>query len=372
MGFERGEQVEVVMEDEGFKGSYYPAIIISKKGTSRYKVEYTTLLKDDESGPLEAVIDVDQLRPVPPPMPVMDFDLHDLADAYEHDGWWGGIIYKKFELDYLVYFPTLGKALAYPSEKLRIHQEWANGRWTCTKSANKSFEEKQAKKSPKGKQAKKKNVSLPKPTVVEFQTGQKMGMIEEEEGFEGPYNSANIISIEGPVDVEEKTGQLSKKKQAKRSSKGKQAKKKNIGLPKPTAVEFQTRQELEVIKVEEGFEGPVDIEGKTGQISKKKQAKMSFRGKQAKKKNIGLPIPTAVELQSGQELEVMIEKEGFEGSYNAANLKSSEGPSQYPLEYKTLWKESKSGPLVEVVGDDQLLLLPPHVLVSCSGLSAST
>ncbi|CDP15931.1 unnamed protein product [Coffea canephora] len=163
MGFERGEQVEVVMEDEGFKGSYYPAIIISKKGTSRYKVEYTTLLKDDESGPLEAVIDVDQLRPVPPPMPVMDFDLHDLADAYEHDGWWGGIIYKKFELDYLVYFPTLGKALAYPSEKLRIHQEWANGRWTCTKS---------------------------------FQAGEEVEVMLKEEGFEGSYYAAKILSKE--------------------------------------------------------------------------------------------------------------------------------------------------------------------------------
>ena len=102
---------------------------------------------------------------------------------------------------------------------------------------------------------------------MEFQTGKKMEVIEEEEGFEGPYNSANIISIEGPVDIEENTGQLSKKKQEKRSSKGKQAKKKNIGLPKPTAMEFKTRQELVVIIVEEGFEGLVDIVGKTGKNS---------------------------------------------------------------------------------------------------------
>ena len=74
-----------------------------------------------------------------------------------------------------------------------------------------------------------------------------MEVIEEEEGFEGPYNSANIICMEGPVDIEENKGQLYKKKQEKRSSKGKQAKKKKNGIQKQTVMEYKTRKELEVL-----------------------------------------------------------------------------------------------------------------------------
>lgn len=133
MDFQVGEQVEVIMQEEGFKGSYYTGTIVSKEGTSQYKVEYKTLLKEDESGPLEEVINIDLLRPMQPSVPVIYFDLYQLVDAYENDGWWVGIICGKFQSNYFVYFPSIEKQGSFPLEKLRKHQEWHNREWNPAK-----------------------------------------------------------------------------------------------------------------------------------------------------------------------------------------------------------------------------------------------
>ncbi|KAL3509142.1 hypothetical protein ACH5RR_028543 [Cinchona calisaya] len=118
------------MTEEDFKGSFYAAKITSKDGSSQFKVKYETILKEDESGPLEEVVNTNQLRPVPPQVPKNFFSLHELADAYDHDGWWAGIICGKFQSKYFMYFPTTGEEKSFPLEKLRIHQEWFNGEWT--------------------------------------------------------------------------------------------------------------------------------------------------------------------------------------------------------------------------------------------------
>lgn len=141
MNFQTGEQVEVMLKEEDLEGgSYYVAKIISVESPSQYKVEYKTLLNKDKSGPLEEAVGVDQLRPLPPQVPVSYFSLHDLVDAYDCDcdGWWTGIIHGRSKSDYIVYFlPSKAKAL-YPLKKLRVHQEWSNGQWIPSKTASSS------------------------------------------------------------------------------------------------------------------------------------------------------------------------------------------------------------------------------------------
>lgn len=133
MEFQIGEEVEVKMIEEGFQGSYYAATVICKKASHKYKVAYKTLLKDDKSGPLEEDVDANLLRPVPPQVIKNCYSLYELADVYEHGGWWAGIIWGKFASDYFVYFPTLGEEMPHSIEKLRVHQEWRDGEWTCPK-----------------------------------------------------------------------------------------------------------------------------------------------------------------------------------------------------------------------------------------------
>ncbi|CAI9118479.1 OLC1v1020057C1 [Oldenlandia corymbosa var. corymbosa] len=135
MKFKIGEEVEVSIQDEGFENSYYEATIISKeKGSSKYQVRYKTLLNGDESGPMEEVVNADQLRPLPPQVPVIGFSLYEAADVYEHDGWWGGIIYGKFQSEYFLFHPATGEEKPYPFDKFRVHHEWRDDKWICHKA----------------------------------------------------------------------------------------------------------------------------------------------------------------------------------------------------------------------------------------------
>lgn len=49
MGFEIGQRVEVMGHENGLRGSYYAAKIISKGYKGDYEVKYEKLLKNDHS-----------------------------------------------------------------------------------------------------------------------------------------------------------------------------------------------------------------------------------------------------------------------------------------------------------------------------------
>lgn len=117
-----GQKIEVIGKEEGFEGSYYAAKVISKEGANQYMVEYGTLLKEDESGPLQEVLVVDLLRPEPPNMANDAFSLEEVVDAYYNDGWWIGLIEGKFGSEYFVQFPHAGgEEVPFTIDKLRVH-----------------------------------------------------------------------------------------------------------------------------------------------------------------------------------------------------------------------------------------------------------
>lgn len=135
MEFQPGDEVEVAVLGEGFENSYFEATVVSKvEGSSKYTVQYKTLLREDESGPLEEFAEADQLRPRPPKVPVSCFSLYELADVWENEGWWAGIIYGKFQSDYFLYHPATEEEKPYSLEQLRVHHEWRNGQWICHKA----------------------------------------------------------------------------------------------------------------------------------------------------------------------------------------------------------------------------------------------
>ncbi|KAK4375675.1 hypothetical protein RND71_006352 [Anisodus tanguticus] len=131
--FQKGDEVEVASQVYGFIGSYYTAAIVSSFGAYHYKVKYKTLLTDDKSAPLEEIVTVSEVRPVPPDQRETllenGFRLYDMVDVFDNDGWWFGLITGKIGQEYDVYFPTTGDKIAYPPEMLRFHQEWSNGKW---------------------------------------------------------------------------------------------------------------------------------------------------------------------------------------------------------------------------------------------------
>ncbi|CAK9183941.1 unnamed protein product [Ilex paraguariensis] len=133
MVFRRGDQVEVASQEEGFKGSYYTATVISELLNKKYILQFKTLLKDDLSGPLREIVAADDVRPAPPVIPVTGFGLYDKVDAFDNDGWWVGKITGKIGNKFFVYFETSGDEIAYQLENLRVHQDYLNGKWVCSR-----------------------------------------------------------------------------------------------------------------------------------------------------------------------------------------------------------------------------------------------
>ncbi|KAL5727033.1 hypothetical protein ACHQM5_000269 [Ranunculus cassubicifolius] len=131
MAFNTGDSVEVSMKEEGFFGSYYPATILQQFENKKYLVQYHTLLEEeDQNHMLQEVVSAAEIRPSPPKHIVMHYRTGDLVDVYDNDGWWVGKLTsrRKFN-DYGVYFESSGDVIGYPVTKLRVHQEWKNGRW---------------------------------------------------------------------------------------------------------------------------------------------------------------------------------------------------------------------------------------------------
>ncbi|KAF3661466.1 hypothetical protein T459_20331 [Capsicum annuum] len=134
MEFNKGDHVEVASKEDGFLGSYFEAILISYLAINKkYIVQYKTLVKDDLSGPLEEVVSLPELRPVPPEIEVNEFDLCDQVDAFDSDGWWVGMVTAKIGRKYAVYFENFGVECVYHAKDLRVHQDWIDGTWISSK-----------------------------------------------------------------------------------------------------------------------------------------------------------------------------------------------------------------------------------------------
>ncbi|XP_073152376.1 protein AGENET DOMAIN (AGD)-CONTAINING P1-like [Henckelia pumila] len=133
MYFQQGDRVEVASKEDGFVGSYYKATIVAPISRhNQYVVEYKTLVEDhDMSTPLREVADATEVRPRPPVLYKAKFRLGDRVDAFDNDGWWVGTVSGADlnEEKYYVYFEIFGVEIGYDAKKLRVHQDWNNGRW---------------------------------------------------------------------------------------------------------------------------------------------------------------------------------------------------------------------------------------------------
>lgn len=127
-----GDCVEVSSKEDGFLGSYFEAkVIASKPAKSNFTVEYQTLLSDkDRTKKLREVVPAAEVRPRPPKVGVAGYEVMDVVDAYDGDGWWVGRVTGRLGSDrYLVYFDSSGDELEYLNSQMRIHQDWVDGSW---------------------------------------------------------------------------------------------------------------------------------------------------------------------------------------------------------------------------------------------------
>lgn len=131
--FSKGMKVEVRSDEDGYRGSWYTAVIIDSIG-DKFLVEYQTLKTDDETEFLKEVAESSHVRPFPPGIGrVRTFARHEMVDAWYNDGWWVGHISQILGgSKYKVYFITSSEELEFEHHDLRPHQEWIGGRWVFT------------------------------------------------------------------------------------------------------------------------------------------------------------------------------------------------------------------------------------------------
>ncbi|KAF8016081.1 hypothetical protein BT93_H1586 [Corymbia citriodora subsp. variegata] len=140
-----GSRVEVTSKEPGFKGAWFDAVVVEPPvyHKSKFKkkrltlIEYTNLLSEDGQSPLREYTDSIFVRPLPPGEPegegeqqtVMEEKL--VVDTYDRDGWWTGVIAKITEQgNYLVAFEDPPHVLEFPRDRLRLHWEFQDGKWT--------------------------------------------------------------------------------------------------------------------------------------------------------------------------------------------------------------------------------------------------
>jgi hypothetical protein len=131
--FNLGTKVEVRSDEEGFRGSWYTAIILELIGNDKFFVEYQTLKTEDETELLKEEADVSDIRPCPPDIEhLYRFAVLEKVDVWYNEGWWVGHVSKVLDdLRYRVYFETTNEVMEFEHSDLRPHQEWIDGNWVA-------------------------------------------------------------------------------------------------------------------------------------------------------------------------------------------------------------------------------------------------
>jgi len=131
----KGHRVEVSSDEEGLTGTLFPAIVVRKVGNGNgngngFLIEYRDLMTEDGKSKLRETVQAYHVRPEPPALNRKCFFLREEVDAYDHDGWWKGVVNGVLPHNkYVVYFSKTKENCEYSIEQLRVHQDWINGKW---------------------------------------------------------------------------------------------------------------------------------------------------------------------------------------------------------------------------------------------------
>lgn len=136
--FAVGDEVEVLFTGSGFRGARFEATVTARFPDSRrYEVVYSELIVRRNGPPLREVVGVSELRPrPPPPQPGREFELFDLVEAYNNDGWWPGVVSdirpkrrRNQAKRFAVSLPLFREVLELSASFVRPRREFVYGSW---------------------------------------------------------------------------------------------------------------------------------------------------------------------------------------------------------------------------------------------------
>ncbi|CAD7703534.1 unnamed protein product [Ostreobium quekettii] len=130
------DEVEIIMDESGFKDSFFAATVLSLEGNKAI-VEYFELLEGDDEGDASEKLRDDV--PFTKVRPVADDDsmtkratdrhLGDAVDCWYNGGWWKGYVHKIFEDSVEVFFPSS------PNEELKVFNQVKDDQTVRVRSA---------------------------------------------------------------------------------------------------------------------------------------------------------------------------------------------------------------------------------------------
>ncbi|KAF3516895.1 hypothetical protein DY000_02062465 [Brassica cretica] len=133
-------EVEVSLQEDGFRGSWFRAILEQNptrvKG-KKLRVCYKTLFNEDGVNPCKETIERCFIRPVPPEYlnEGVVFKEGSVVDAYFNNGWWTGlIVVERPEGSFLVYFDDPPDIMRFIRSQLRPHVDWIGSEWVKSKN----------------------------------------------------------------------------------------------------------------------------------------------------------------------------------------------------------------------------------------------
>ncbi|CAN7055492.1 unnamed protein product [Brassica oleracea var. botrytis] len=133
-------EVEVSLQEDGFKGSWFRAILEQNptrvKG-KKLRVCYKTLFNKDGVNPCKETIERCFIRPVPPECvnEGVIFKEGSVVDAYFNNGWWTGlIVVERLDGSFLVYFDDPPDIMRFIRSQLRPHADWIGSEWIKSKN----------------------------------------------------------------------------------------------------------------------------------------------------------------------------------------------------------------------------------------------
>ncbi|GAV60619.1 Agenet domain-containing protein [Cephalotus follicularis] len=129
MSFSYKEPVEICHKQEGLLVKYYRATLLAAIGRNRYLVRYETRLNHSGTRLLTEPVDAEQVRPLPPPGPYINFIISDRVDAYINNAWWVGKIARKVDPNYYVRLDYNGNEVHCAYYRVRLHLDWVDDKW---------------------------------------------------------------------------------------------------------------------------------------------------------------------------------------------------------------------------------------------------
>ncbi|KAF3488559.1 hypothetical protein F2Q69_00052942 [Brassica cretica] len=140
LSIDKGCEVEVSLQEDGFKGSWFRAIL--EQNPTRVKGEklrvcYKTLLHKGGVNPCKETIERCFIRPVPPECmnEGVVFKEGSVVDAYFNNGWWTGVIVvERPDGSFFVYFDEPPYIMRFIRSQLRPHTDWIGYKWVKSKN----------------------------------------------------------------------------------------------------------------------------------------------------------------------------------------------------------------------------------------------